>query len=237
MDASGNPWIFYDDAMNVMAVVNVRAGTIPSMTITSHPGQLPRYLSRYRYVRHFWNIEAEGSGWVADVDFHYFDSEVLAGNVTHEDMLRGMRIAPGTAYWEDPIAGTFSVASPANNFVTVLGITPSNSAGDIALAHDWFIMPSKQASGEIPQSYALGQNFPNPFNPSTSIKYALPEEAHVTLTVTNSLGETVATLADEVQPAGTHTATFQAEGLPSGVYMYTLKAGSFTQSRAMILGK
>jgi hypothetical protein len=89
----------------------------------------------------------------------------------------------------------------------------------------------------IPTTYELSQNFPNPFNPATTIEFAVPREAHVTLDVYNAIGERVATLLDEHRGAGWHTVSFDASSLPSGVYLYRINAGQFTSVRKMLLTK
>ncbi len=90
---------------------------------------------------------------------------------------------------------------------------------------------------DIPLTFSLEQNYPNPFNPATSIRYTLPEQSDVNLHVYNMAGQRVAVLVQENQPAGTHTATFDATGLASGVYIYRLRAGNMVQSRKMMLLK
>jgi photosystem II stability/assembly factor-like uncharacterized protein len=92
-------------------------------------------------------------------------------------------------------------------------------------------------SKEAPVQYELAQNYPNPFNPSTTIRYALPARSHVTLTVFNTLGQSVATLVNEDQDGGYHTAEFNGSGLASGVYFYRLQAGEFGKSRRLVLLK
>lgn len=86
-----------------------------------------------------------------------------------------------------------------------------------------------------PTEFALLQNYPNPFNPTTTISFDLPQAGFVDLRVYNLLGEEVATLFDEERPAGTHIARFDATALPSGIYIYRLKAGGAVLSRKMIL--
>jgi minor extracellular serine protease Vpr len=89
----------------------------------------------------------------------------------------------------------------------------------------------------LPQSFAVHQNFPNPFNPSTTIRYQLPEQSEVTLKIMDILGNEVSTLVNEVKPAGNYEFTLNASGLSSGVYFYRLNAGSFTSVRKMTLLK
>jgi photosystem II stability/assembly factor-like uncharacterized protein len=85
--------------------------------------------------------------------------------------------------------------------------------------------------------YALFQNYPNPFNPSTNISFALPEPGDITLKIFNPLGEEVAALVKEFTEAGVYTVNFNAENLPSGVYIYTLQSNNFSDSKKLILIK
>jgi photosystem II stability/assembly factor-like uncharacterized protein len=88
-----------------------------------------------------------------------------------------------------------------------------------------------------PLSFELAQNYPNPFNPSTRIQYAIPAQAKVVLKVYNVVGQEVATLVNEVLPAGVHSARFEASSLATGVYLYRLTAGDFTSVKKMLLLK
>ena len=85
--------------------------------------------------------------------------------------------------------------------------------------------------------FALEQNFPNPFNPSTKIKYAIKEKGNVELKVFDLLGSEIATLVNEEQTAGHYEVIFDASKLSSAVYLYTIKSGSFVQTRKMLLMK
>ena len=90
---------------------------------------------------------------------------------------------------------------------------------------------------ETPVDFSLAQNHPNPFNPTTTIEFNLPETSPVQLRVFNVQGQLVATLLDDLAEAGEHALTFNAANLPSGVYYYQLRSGQSVQSRKMILLK
>ena len=95
----------------------------------------------------------------------------------------------------------------------------------------------RDAEQEVPERYMLSQNFPNPFNPVTQINFALPRRTHVRIDVFNILGEHIQTLVDEVRNAGRYSVRFDAAKLPTGVYIYSMRAGSFHQTGKMILTK
>lgn len=127
--------------------------------------------------------------------------------------------------------------------------------GAVALNDVPFLLKTTSAAGSgnqlstseraaIPVEFALHQNYPNPFNPATSLNYDLPEAAHVTLRIYNTLGQTVRTLVDEVQDAGYRSVQWNAGNFASGVYFYRIEATSiadpskfFTQIRKMLLIK
>ena len=86
-------------------------------------------------------------------------------------------------------------------------------------------------------SYSLEQNFPNPFNPSTTINYGLKEKGDVRITLLNSIGEEVAILVNEEKDKGYHKVEFDGSKLTSGVYFYKLVAKDFVSTKKMILQK
>jgi hypothetical protein len=90
---------------------------------------------------------------------------------------------------------------------------------------------------QLPADYALHQNYPNPFNPATRIAFDLPEQSHVRLEVFDVLGRTVRVIINAEMPPGHHSALVEAADLASGVYLYRLRAGSFTKVRKLVVSK
>jgi hypothetical protein len=88
--------------------------------------------------------------------------------------------------------------------------------------------------GNVSQ-YFLDQNYPNPFNPSTKIKFLLPEMGFITIRVYDVLGNEIAILINEEKPAGSYEVVFDGRELTSGIYFYKIIAGSFTETKKMIL--
>ncbi len=94
-----------------------------------------------------------------------------------------------------------------------------------------------EAGNPVPEVYSLSQNYPNPFNPRTTIEYSIPMSGQVSLGVYDLLGREVAQLVDEEQSAGGHRVDFDGSDLSSGVYLYRLQAGDFSEVRSLVLLK
>ena len=93
-------------------------------------------------------------------------------------------------------------------------------------------------SNEIPKDFNLGQNYPNPFNPMTEIKYELPKNSFVTIKIYNTLGEEITRLVNyEYKSAGRYSISFDGTNYASGIYFYSIEAGTFKQTKKMILIK
>jgi hypothetical protein len=102
----------------------------------------------------------------------------------------------------------------------------------------WVTVEATQDVGRVrgtPQHYILENNYPNPFNPSTEITYALPKQSTVVLRIYDILSREVATLVNEKKQAGEYTVEWKATNVPSGVYFYRLIAGYFVQTKKMVL--
>jgi hypothetical protein len=106
-----------------------------------------------------------------------------------------------------------------------------------SLNHRTLSLAVKSGNPSLPTRYELSHNYPNPFNPTTTIEFALPRAGHVELTVYNVLGQVVTSLMDEDLPAGYHSVTWEASRYASGVYFYRLKAGDYVRTRKMMLLK
>lgn len=89
----------------------------------------------------------------------------------------------------------------------------------------------------VPNEYSLGQNYPNPFNPKTTISYAIPQTGLVQIKIFNIIGREIITLVNEQKQAGRYNVEFNADELPSGVYLYRLQSGDFVRTEKMVLLK
>jgi hypothetical protein len=132
------------------------------------------------------------------------------------------------------VLGTM-IAAPAVDYHGNLRPLPAGTRPDIGAVEE--LVTGVDDMGVLPVRYALSQNYPNPFNPSTLIEFALPHAGYVTLSVHNILGQEVATLIAGEHTAGAFKVTWDASGLPSGVYFYRLTAGGYVQTMKMVLMK
>ncbi|MCK5330840.1 MAG: T9SS type A sorting domain-containing protein, partial [Candidatus Marinimicrobia bacterium] len=89
----------------------------------------------------------------------------------------------------------------------------------------------------LPSEYALHQNYPNPFNPTTTIRFDIVEQGHVTLNIYNLLGQRVGTLVNQQLDPGFHSVQWNASSIASGVYLYTIEMNNFAKSRKLLIIK
>lgn len=147
---------------------------------------------------------------------------------------------------EAPFRGSFQPIRPLSKFN---GQDPDGywnlriydrTAGNTGTLQAWSLTLLYQSVTDVkddislPSDYMLSQNFPNPFNPSTTIRYHLPEHLLVTIKIFNILGLEVVTLVNEEKPAGRYDVEFDASNLSSGIYFYRLQAGNFVVTKKMI---
>ena len=137
------------------------------------------------------------------------------------------------------VTGSYSQADPGN-VDGKKGMKCGEETVDLAQAASEAVIPISEEPVEasvVPSRPQLVGNYPNPFNPSTSIRYGLSEASYVRIAVYNALGQVVAQLVGSEQPAGYHEVRFDASGLASGVYVVRLQAGNFLQTRKLMLTK
>lgn len=135
----------------------------------------------------------------------------------------------------------YSNATPDSAAITIQ-VHPyfGSTSGTVFYADDFAFSGTSGVQGNaspLPGTYTLEQNYPNPFNPTTIISYSIPTRSYVTLAVFNMLGQKVADLVNGDKDAGAYAVTFDGTGLASGVYLYRIQAGSFVQSRKLVILK
>jgi hypothetical protein len=199
----------------------------------------PEWGTRFRnYCLDARPVPASGTSWAMEV------------SSTVRDVIRlsfeGMENLPAgvsAVLIDQAVTSTVDLRQAAS--YAYVNTSPGSSRRfSIAIGGAEYIQGALAREGAIPDAYQLGQNFPNPFNPLTTIRYGLPVSSHVTLTVYNVVGQKVALLVDEDRPAGYHAVAFDGVHLASGVYLYRMSAeavdGSaqgFTEVRKLTLLK
>jgi hypothetical protein len=158
----------------------------------------------------------------------------------HEDWT--LKSSPATNSWTDP---DFQFNSEGDHYTVYYKLKAKDKANQYSsftseLSTDAVMVFYKH--GEIvervtPKEFKIEQNYPNPFNPSTTIDYSIPLPSSVAITVFDRLGKEVATVINKEQVAGFYSVTFNASHLASGVYFYTVNAGSYKATRKMLLLK
>ena len=176
------------------------------------------------YWRHHL-VEYWGSGndlWMASFVAHESGHNWGAGHVERSNQwIMSPTLYGGTLNWHSTTQSNFPnyIDDVIQHLGTCDGVVTSTGDGN----------------GSGPEGFVLAQNFPNPFNPATKIAFTLPTGTAVTLTVYDVNGRQIAVLINEFRDAGSHEVSFEGSNLPGGVYFYRLQAGSFTQTRKMML--
>ena len=211
----------------VKAKVNVTTlGTLSEIDMVVHPGE--HHYAAPVSVQRWYAIDHVGTGMTFDLTLSYLESELGA----REEASLAVWRWTGSV-WEGPKAT--SAANVAENWLTVAGQTAFS---------DWVMtdMDTPTGVGDTPGRTRLVGNYPNPFNPTTTIAYELATASPVDLTIFNAAGQLVRVLVESPRSAGPHSVTWDgrdARGRPaaSGVYFCRLRVGSFEQTRKMVLLK
>jgi hypothetical protein len=207
--------IFYDATNQLLTQFDIHYVAIKILSEPTTSGQVFEWYDGYQ------NSDPDYYSWLYGGTF---DTDTL---ITDAD--GGVGILGGTPTTFQPTE-TITVY-----FAVSVGADETEMLANMQLAQEkYYALTSVEADhNSVPDGYLLEQNYPNPFNPSTTIKFGLPESSNVSLKIFNSLGEEVAVLVNENLGAGTYTYRFDASGLPSGIYIYTLQSGDQVISKKM----
>jgi hypothetical protein len=207
-------------------------------TITSSVNLGSTTVERYHYIpsgggaqgisRVYNIVPTNNAGLSATLKLNYDESELNGIDETKLGIYRSMT---GNDNSWNQLGGTVNTSQ---NSVEYSGLNQLNyfTLGDVDSP-----LPVEEENESLPQSFSLSQNFPNPFNPSTVIKYQVPENSFITIRVYDVLGKEVAILVDQEQAAGYYSILFDASKLSSGIYYYTMKSGIFNSTNKMLLIK
>lgn len=150
-------------------------------------------------------------------------------------------LTPANSYTKFSIANSFITADVPDSVVIAIFIASTTGLGHIGSTMYIDDLAWGSATdindnlSQTPSQFVLNQNFPNPFNPSTTINFSIPTSEFVTLKVYDVLGKEVGTLVNEENPAGSYEVEFNAADLSTGIYFYKLHAGSFIETKKMVL--
>ncbi len=199
---------------------------------TSHPGSFQGW----------YKLTSAGSGGdILEISVAFYKNDQAMGSayVTVGDAASYTQFSSDITW--------FSSDTPDS--AVIVGVVANGGGGTVNAGTTFYLddltfsaATAVQADENTALSFDLDQNYPNPFNPTTTINYTLPKSSFVTLKVYNLLGQELADLVNGNQYAGKHSIEFNAANvkgsdLPSGLYIYKLTAGSFTQTRKMMLLK
>jgi hypothetical protein len=196
-----------------------------------------KYLNTYddnnnltQYLFQGW----DGSAWVNVIDGEKVSFTYDGNNYQTEYLFQ---FWDGSA-WVNRERGSYTY-DVNNNLIEYLGQTWDGSAWVLSDKSLLTYAPVTAINEDLSSvnSYSLSNNYPNPFNPSTKISYTIPERGNVSLKVYDLLGGEVAQLVNGEVEAGSYDISFNAVNLPSGIYFYKLQAGSFAETKKMILLK
>ncbi len=260
-DASGQK---VDEGVSAVLVNDLDGSSLPTFMATSDPGAIKEFLVENASAMDAFDpfgalasssVEEaisfnSGSTFTADDFIPGYVHRVPSGDIADVQSAGKYSNGSWTVEFSKPFEGG------DHDFTVVPGETVkfahevfdnqgSNHAIDatpidgVSYTLDFSLIPTdiERISSQVPTSYELKQNFPNPFNPSTTISFNIPEPGFARLQIVNILGQVVETLVDEQVQPGQYEVVFDAHALPSGMYYYRLSTEQFIQTRQMTLLK
>lgn len=191
---------------------------IPLPAKTQLASAAPPLPNRADYIRFKWYKVEYADQYLVQMSTSETFNTLFAGATTWDTTYAFSQLREGTRYYWRVRASNITGAGPWSdvwNFVaTIVSVDQTNA---------------------LPTEYSLYQNFPNPFNPTTTIHFALPERTATTIVLFDVLGQTVQTLLSEELDAGYHHITFDGTHLPSGIYFYQIRTKKFSDTKKMLL--
>jgi photosystem II stability/assembly factor-like uncharacterized protein len=177
-----------------------------------------------------WNPQTSGT---TNALYGVWFSDVNNGAAVG-DLGTVVRTTDGGTTWTKQVSRTSNRINSVHVINATIG-TMVADAGGILHTTSGGAVAVEENPHAIPNEFVLGQNYPNPFNPTTVVRYQLPAASDVKLVVYDLLGRDVAVLVNEPKAPGSYEVRFDGRGLASGVYLYTLTAGGFLQTRKLLL--
>lgn len=256
IDGQGNEVLvmgYYDPDLNSGLVKKFRLSDGEETDLIEHSYTFDIHISCRNETRRDWcfistfdseyRLSADSLSWLP------FENEVFAlkldgsgevQRIAHHHSRRFSSSTPDrdhSNYWAEPHA---TISRDGRRIIFGSNWSQdiaSDSSVDAYVADFHALVPVVGRNNEIPAKFRLNQNYPNPFNPSTVISYQLPVNSAVTLKIYDVLGREIKTLVNERQTAGNHSIIFNAKNLPSGVYLYKLQAGTYTETKKLTVLK
>jgi hypothetical protein len=178
-----------------------------------------------------WNLTKNTK---ADVVYYDANGNNTIGSFDEVDILEPDSLGNPRLSWGMLFVAEAGDTLPVNGDEFLLRTVKGATAADVYQFTATILSATRNPS---PRAFLLEQNFPNPFNPSTTIRYSLGRAAHVKLVIFSILGQQVATLVNETQESGYHAVKFDGSRLATGVYFYRIQAESFVQTKKFLLLK
>jgi len=169
----------------------------------------------------------EQKGWISSGQPSYPDSILVTtdGGITWNRAGFGVNIT------------SFKFIDELNGFALARWSLLASTDGGYTWTNNIILSNQETENSSVINQFSLSQNYPNPFNPTTSLQYTVGSLQFVTIKVYDLLGREIATLINEEKPAGEYEVEFDGSGLTSGIYFYRIQAGSYSETRKMVLLK
>jgi hypothetical protein len=192
----------------------------------------------YTYPKLTWNIPNEPDVYIKTNAYQIWRRYSLRGGPWSAWSIIGYSDGNESEYIDYTIGGLYAEANTAEYKIKVRDYASqfSDFSSVVSINFSYFTIP-KLSVGNMNYDYNLAQNYPNPFNPTTTIDYSIKSSGLVTLKVYDMLGIEVESLVNERKEPGNYSAIFNAEDLPSGIYVYSLTSGNFRDTKKLILLK